>query len=230
LNSNKTVTSEDSGTISSIIRNRGTTYGSSGDSGSGGPPTARSTFTRSRSPVITRPPATRRHLSPSSNRPSRKTSIPIPTHLFPSLLEFKIPLWPTSWVYAFSADFRKCGESHILIGATLYAVLMIYLVPCNPIYAETNKWIVEGLLCESWSSQLTRLHIQICLFLAPLLSFIAYGLIVRCLNLPSSKSNLHRHLRVRNPTLNRLYTLATPNQRTINVSTLPRNRILVTYG
>ncbi|GLB40520.1 putative dolichol kinase [Lyophyllum shimeji] len=128
--------------------------GSSGDSASGSAFRARA-FTRSRSPAVTRPPddpkiSAGRHLSPAVSRFSRRSAQRGPTTIFPALLAFRIPLFPTAWTWIFSADFRKCGESHILLGAILYASHAIYDLPASDSFiAHSNLWIVKELLIFS---------------------------------------------------------------------------------
>ncbi|KAG6850685.1 hypothetical protein H0H93_009843 [Arthromyces matolae] len=108
----------------------------------------RQSFTRSRSPMTNGTPKSlaSRHLSPAVSRPSRRGT-PRDFTFFPTLLEFRIPLAPTSWTWTFSADFRKCGESNILLGAILYASYTIYTLPTtDPNIAKHNLWIVKELL------------------------------------------------------------------------------------
>ncbi|KAG5634009.1 hypothetical protein H0H81_003898, partial [Sphagnurus paluster] len=129
---------------------------SSGDSGGSSVlRSPREPFTRSRSPAYPRPAnghkiAARRHMSPVVSRSSRRSAVRGPTTFFPALLEFRIPLFPTAWTWTFSADFRKCGESHILLGAILYAAYAIFNLPeSDPQTAYYNIWIVKELLIFS---------------------------------------------------------------------------------
>ncbi|KAG6909936.1 hypothetical protein DXG01_014205 [Tephrocybe rancida] len=140
---------------STLRRRQSPHAASSGDSASGPmllPP--RAPFTRSRSPVVPKPSgntksSNRRHMSPIVSRSSRRGASR-ETTFFPTLLEIRIPLFPTSWTWSFSADFRKCGESHILLGGILYASLTIYnLSNLDPDITHHNLWIVKELLIFS---------------------------------------------------------------------------------
>ncbi|KAG5645550.1 hypothetical protein DXG03_005825 [Asterophora parasitica] len=150
----RVVHKDDTLVASSTLRRRASPHaGSSNDSGSSSAlRNPRVPFTRSRSPAVTRPSSnqkisTKRHQSPSVSRFSRRGPLRIPTTFFPTMLEFRIPLFPTRSTFVFSADFRKCGESHILLGAILYASYTIFCLPqSDPQLAYYNLWTVKGLL------------------------------------------------------------------------------------
>ncbi|KAF5382069.1 hypothetical protein D9615_004280 [Tricholomella constricta] len=148
---------DDTLATSSTLRRRMSPHrGSSNDSGSSSAlRNRRVPFTRSRSPAISRPSsnpkiAARRHMSPAVSRFLPRSALRGPTTFFPTLLEFHFPLFPTGWTWIFSADFRKCGESHILLGAILYASYAIFnLSESDPQAAYYNMWIVKELLIFS---------------------------------------------------------------------------------
>lgn len=86
----------------------------------------RKTFTRSRSPVVTRKsqPSLMRHYSPTSSRPARRHPLLIPISLLPASIAFQIP---NIWI--FSVDTRKLGEFILLLASLLYATS--YLSPLD---------------------------------------------------------------------------------------------------
>ena len=136
---------EDATASSFAVRRHPSPQGSPGD-----PSSAlllpRAPFTRSRSPVVTRSALSKRHVSPAVSRSSRRPPLHRPFTFFPTALRFYIPLVPTKWSLAFSADFKKCGESHILLGAILYGTLVISGLPASSPYSEANGWIIRGKL------------------------------------------------------------------------------------
>lgn len=129
----------------SLRRRRSPHAVSSGESGSGSTLLApRQHFTRSRSPAVNTQAKSfaNRHISPAFARSRRATN---EITFFPRLLEFRVTLLPSSWTWQFSADFRKCGESHILLGAILYASHTIYkLSDPDTNIGQHNLWIVKG--------------------------------------------------------------------------------------
>ena len=136
---------EDVTAISFAVRRHASPHGSSGDTG----PALllpRAPFTRSRSPVVTKSTLSKRHVSPAVSRSSRRLPLRRPFAFFPTALRFHIPLVPTKWTLVFSADFKKCGESHILLGAILYGTIIISGLPASSPYSEANKWIIRGKL------------------------------------------------------------------------------------
>lgn len=134
---------------SSIRRRRspaGPGPGSSGDSTGGSGLLSSRTFTRSRSPAVIYKPLSRvhRHLSPSLSHRNRTGSLE-PDIVFPRMLEFRFRFPPTPWVWAFSADMRKCGESWVILGAVLYGTCALSKLPeLQTFDAEACKWIVTG--------------------------------------------------------------------------------------
>ena len=61
------------------------------------------------------------------------------------MLEFRFRFPPTPWVWAFSADMRKCGESWVILGAVLYGTCALSKLPeLQTFDAEACKWIVTG--------------------------------------------------------------------------------------
>lgn len=141
----KTAPKEEATTAASSARRRSSPHGSSADSSNGSALLLpRVPFTRSRSPVVTRAGPSRRHMSPIASRSSRRITLLGPVAFFPATFRFRIPFWPTHWSWIFSADFRKCGESNILMGAILYGAMAISDVSSRPLYAEANGWIIKG--------------------------------------------------------------------------------------
>lgn len=146
-----TSTEGDAPKASSFIRRRNSDkeYASSGESSNTGGHNviarARKTFTRSRSPVVTRKsqPSLMRHYSPSS-RPARKHPLLIPISLLPASVAFQIP---NLWI--FSVDTRKLGEFILLLASLLYATS--YLSPLDIPISHTqsiNDWQALGATSE----------------------------------------------------------------------------------
>ncbi|KAJ3535318.1 hypothetical protein NMY22_g6544 [Coprinellus aureogranulatus] len=98
----------------------------------------RKTFTRSRSPVVTRKsqPSIMRHLSPTALRPARRHPLLIPISLLPANVALRIP-----YFCAFSVDTRKLGEFVLLLGSLLYATSYLSPLGISPSHIQSlNDW------------------------------------------------------------------------------------------
>lgn len=115
----------------------------------------RTSFTRSRSPAVTRVPfnstSHHRHISPAvtTRRSTRQnTVLSAPRYLLPAQCRFQLRVPLTSFAWTFSIDTRKLVESVLLLSSLLYAAYRIarYSPPKIPLFShpDAHTWLAHG--------------------------------------------------------------------------------------
>lgn len=138
------------------VRRRGSQAESSGDSAGSTTnlTTNGSSFTRSRSPACPRQHTTlltskpRRHASPMSARANEWKNLFGPVTLLPAFVDVKFQVPLTAYISTFNVDFRKFGESLLLLGTLLSATTYSQSFPNSEKIPKTlfsvHYWLTIG--------------------------------------------------------------------------------------